>query len=246
MKHILKCSLTSIKSHTATSQVLTNRSRALSYLPYVIDNGYKYYKELTKSIEQRIESFYICVIDKFTTNEVAIGVRDEVQSLYDSSNTMFQQQTGDKEAVRSDLICWLDGKERMTSHIKVLKRSINTLITSLHFDKIPKVTHFTRFQISCFPKKGFGYAVHVDNPNNNGCLLTVVYYCNENYNRKKDGGIHRFFIYDKKTVVDIEPKFNRAVIYWSDFRVAHGTCVCHRQLFSLTSWYFNNMQTSSI
>ena len=233
IEHISKCELTKTKTLPIVQDITLNDKE----LP-VIENGFKMYEELARYVQEIMEVNYICIIDNYASEEVAIGVIDELKYLYSSSELLFYKAEND--AYRSDMVYWLHGKERRTSHIKLLKRSINTLIKAIKFDNIPQITHFTHFQISCFPMNSFGYVVHVDNPNNNGCLLTVVYYCNEKYDRDIDGGVQRFFIYDKKVSFDIEPKFNRAVIYWSDLRVAHGTCKCHQELFSLTSWYFNS------
>ena len=238
MEHRVKCSLASkdVMKSPITTTVLDN---GIKTPPYLIQNGLKICNQLPKVIKKSLENCHVCVIDNYIGDEVAFRIRDEIQSLHDSPHCFHKAGRGYNETLRSDLVCWLQGNEPTTSHIKILKRSINTLVTSIHFEKIPSVTHFTHFQISVFPKGSYGYAVHVDNHNDNGCLLTVVYYCNENYERKKDGGVHRLFLYDKKTVVDIEPKMNRLVIYWSDLRVVHETRACHRELFSLTSWYFN-------
>ena len=244
MKHRIKCSFARKKPSVPTALGCNITDTPL---PYVIPNGLTAnYQELPTSIKQRLDEFYICVIDNYASKEVAMGVKDELLYLSDSTQSHFYQAgLGGNENRRSGLVYWMNGKEPKTAYINILKRSINTLMTSLKFNEIPNITHFTHFQVTCFPEKSFGYATHVDNPSNNGCLLTVVYYCNENYNRKKDGGVHRFFLYDKRSVVDIEPRFNRIVIYWSDVRVAHGTCRCFRRLFSLSSWYFNSIDKST-
>lgn len=128
-------------------------------------------------------------------------------------------------------------------YVKILKHSINGLIMSTKFKNIPPIIAFSHFQASCFMNGSSGYAVHVDNPNNNGCLLTVKYFCNKDYNREEDCGEYRIFLPERRSVLDIEPKYNRLLVYWSDFRVAHGTRRSRRDLYSLSSWYFNELKT---
>ena len=211
-----------------------------SSLPPFINGGIKDGNQLQRLVERNLDDYFICIIDNFIGEKEAKGVTNEIKALYKANGYFHNSGPGYDKDARSDFVYWLHDNEKTTKHINILKRSINILMTSLRFDNIAPIKNFTRFQASCFPQKSSGYDVHVDNPNNNGCLLSAVYYCNEDYNRKKHGGVHRFFLYDKKTVLDVSPKLNRLVIYWSDFRVAHGFCRCWQDMFSLSSWYFND------
>lgn len=71
-----------------------------------------------------------------------------------------------------------------------------------------------------------------------GRLLTLVYYPNKNYNQKEYGGLNRFYTKNATRCINVEPKYNRFVIYWSDLRVLTETLPTYRNVFSLTCWYF--------
>lgn len=222
-------------------QSLKQKRRMLPFCQtYYIEDGFKSYNYLPSHIAECLHKYHICVIDNYIGNEVAIGVKNETSSLVQSPKLVLHRKGKYKaEKFDSELVYWLTGEERAISYIKILKRSLNLLLTSIKFEDTPKITSYTRFQISCNTRKSPGVDVHVDNVNDNGSLLTVVYYCNEKYS-KSHGGEERFFLYDLKSVVDVEPKFNRLVIYWSDFRVAHGTCKSFKDLVSLKAWYLQD------
>ena len=95
-------------------------------------------------------------------------------------------------------------------------------------------------QISCFPKNSSGYLPHIDNPNKNGRILTFVYYPNEKYEVEDYGGLSRFYVNARTEMVEVEPKQNRLVIYWSDDRVVTETLPTYRDVFSLSCWFLGS------
>ena len=62
----------------------------------------------------------MCVIDNFVDTEVAVKAREEVQTLFNSPCVEFRKPKCDQEAIRSDLLCWLEGYKH-TPHIKQIK-----------------------------------------------------------------------------------------------------------------------------
>ena len=215
------------------------------------------YEHLSKVICDVLNDVGVCVIDNYIRNKcVADLVVSEVKQLYATPDLFYKADEHlrcdqkNNESFRSDYVYWLNDKETTSiSHCSKLEKSFEVLMAScVKMKLIPRLSHKSRFQVSCFPEKSFGYKKHTDNSNNNGRLLTIVYYCNASYDRATSGGLHRFHVYDNnisKKVIDVEPKFNRAVIYWSDTRIVNETLHCQQDLFSLTSWYFSSLTEST-
>ena len=206
---------------------------------YVIENGYKMLRGLSASTVEILEKFDICIIDDYVGLDLADGVYNEVNKLMKSGCFSKQLDCDKLSKFRSDSVYWLNNYGSNTKYLKILKHSINNFILSLDLKYVNKITHYTHFQISHYHKENFGFTVHVDNPNDNGCLLSVIFFCNKYYDQNKDGGAERIFLPDKRSIIDVEAKFNRLLVYWSDNRVAHGTCKILRHSFTLSAWYFN-------
>ena len=86
-----------------------------------------------------------------------------------------------------------------------------------------------------------GYKPHIENPNNNGRLLSVVYYTNKNYTKIEDEGLVRFYLKNNTRFIEVEPSFNTAVIHWSDQRVIKEILSSNsRDLYHVTSWFFGS------
>lgn len=189
----------------------------------------------------------LCVIDNFLPEAIARKINEETIDLHSTPGVFYEALSFSCKRVfnryRSDRICWISGREPSCKHLKILIDSLTQTITMLVQqnnlqEQEAIVTHKSHIQVSCNPANSFGYLKHVDNPDKNGRLITAIYYANENYNRDKDGGITRFYVQRKCKYFDVEPKFNRAVIHWSDDRIASRTFTSSRDIFSFTSWFF--------
>uniref|UniRef100_A0A8C2J5X7 hypoxia-inducible factor-proline dioxygenase n=1 Tax=Cyprinus carpio TaxID=7962 RepID=A0A8C2J5X7_CYPCA len=93
--------------------------------------------------------------------------------------------------------------------------------------------------VACYPGDGTGYVRHVDNPNGDGRCVTCIYYLNKNWDAKKDGGLLRIFPDGTAQFADIEPKFDRLLLFWSDRRNPHEVQPAHATRYAITVWYFD-------
>ncbi|CAB1348620.1 unnamed protein product [Coregonus sp. 'balchen'] len=75
--------------------------------------------------------------------------------------------------------------------------------------------------VACYPGNGTGYIRHVDNPNSDGRCITCIYYLNKNWDVKVQGGLLQIYPEGKSVVANIEPLFDRLLIFWSDRRNPH-------------------------
>ncbi|CAB1347598.1 unnamed protein product, partial [Coregonus sp. 'balchen'] len=84
--------------------------------------------------------------------------------------------------------------------------------------------------VACYPGNGTGYIRHVDNPNGDGRCITCIYYLNKNWDVKVQGDLSR----GESVVANIEPLFDRLLIFWSDRRNPHEGVS-----YAITVWYFD-------
>ncbi|KTF80310.1 hypothetical protein cypCar_00022596 [Cyprinus carpio] len=75
--------------------------------------------------------------------------------------------------------------------------------------------------VACYPGNGTGYVRHVDNPNGDGRCITCIYYLNKNWDAKVHGGLLQIIPEGRNVVANIEPLFDRLLIFWSDRRNPH-------------------------
>ena len=201
------------------------------------------YEELVSFVHKALYKTGLCVIDNYVHANIAAGVTEETINLYQTPGTFraadrmnTNKEHTNSHVYRSDEVTWITGKEQHCKYIEKLCKTFDNLVSSLELERSP--THKSNIQVSCFPNNTMGYVSHIDNPSDNGRLLTTVYHCNRNYERELHGGVSRYYFLNGK-FVDVEPQFNRAVIHWSDRRIFHETLQCREQIFSLTSWYLD-------
>lgn len=189
----------------------------------------------------------VCVLDHFLPDINAESVRKEVETLYNEESSKI---VSNDLQHRGDETAWVDHKDSQKSNIQILSKAFENLILSMA--RLPelrkrkfRVTHKSHLQVSRFKHGRKGYKPHIENPNDNGRLLSVAYFTNKEYLRNEHHGLVRFFLKSRTKVAEIEPKFNVAVIYWSDKRVVKEvTPTQNRELYHMTSWFFGSCENS--
>ena len=211
----------------------------INILPYQREYlGFTTYNDLKR--------YGVCVVDNFLKGNLARQLFTFVESLSSSNGLLHDPMVSLSNArsrsysrYRDDYITWLSGCENGYPCIEILRSCLNTIIKlfyrySLSQNEKYSITHRSAVQVSCFPANGMGYKLHSDNPNENGRLLTLVYHCNIGYEKTISEGCSRVFT-NSKHYIDVEPKFNRLVIYWSSNYLEVQPC--KSSLYSLTTWY---------
>ncbi|CAL9686660.1 unnamed protein product [Knipowitschia caucasica] len=145
-----------------------------------------------------------------------------------------------RSAVRGDVTAWCCGEERDCEALKVLLRTMDHLVSETARSLQRTISHRSKAMFACFPGGGAGYVKHVDNPNNDGRCLTCIYYLNKDWSSSVQGGALRMFPEGKSFVVDIEPLFDRLLLFWSDRRNPHQVLPSYAPRFAVTVWYFDS------
>ena len=186
----------------------------------------------------------VCVLNNFLPETLAESVRDEVEGLYNRPDT--KRTKGDMR-YRTDEVAWIGTQDLKNKSVQKLSHALQKLVASMrHLNELKphrfKITHQSHLQVSRFPKASkLGYKPHIENPNNNGRLLSATYFTNKGYSQIPDEGQVRFYLEKNTKYVEVEPNFNTAVIYWSDRRLIKEVLPSNaKDLFHITTWFFGS------
>ncbi|XP_055496540.1 egl nine homolog 3 isoform X1 [Leucoraja erinacea] len=199
-----------------------------------------------------MNQYGVCFVDNFLGHKIGDKILEEVIALHQSGNfedgvLAGQSTSSDKEltastnkTIRGDKITWVQGTETGCASIGQLLQRMDKLI--LHADG--KLGHYKirgrhKAMVACYPGHGTGYVRHVDNPTGDGRCVTCIYYLNKNWDAKVDGGILRIAPEGKSYVVDVEPIFDRLLLFWSDRRNPHEVQPTYSVRYAITVWYFD-------
>lgn len=191
----------------------------------------------------------ICVKDHFLGETLGSRVLDEVELLNHSGKfrdgQLVSQRTIPSKNIRGDQIAWVEGKEPGCENIGTLMSRIDEVI--MHCSgKLGSyiINGRTKAMVACYPGNGMGYVRHVDNPNRDGRCLTCIYYLNQNWDTKVHGGLLQIFPEGRSVVANIEPLFDRLLIFWSDRRNPHEVKPAYATRYAITVWYFDAKERS--
>ncbi|KAM8953508.1 prolyl hydroxylase EGLN2 [Pelodytes ibericus] len=191
-----------------------------------------------------MEYYGICVRDHFLGDALGSRVLDEVELLNSSGKfrdgQLVTQRTIPSKNIRGDQIAWVEGKEPGCENIGVLMSRIDEVI--MHCSgKLGSyiINGRTKAMVACYPGNGMGYVRHVDNPNRDGRCLTCIYYLNQHWDTQVHGGLLQIFPEGRSVVANIDPIFDRLLIFWSDRRNPHEVKPAYAMRYAITVWYFD-------
>lgn len=231
-------------------EVALNNSTA----PFLHDIQDDVQEEMCKNVIQDLSQYGLCVLDNFLGSELGSKVLEEVLHIKNEGALRDGQLVSTKgkaqkdlKTIRSDKICWVDGKEHNCKHIGYLIRKVDTLITRankmLNNGKLGQynINGRTKAMVACYPGSGAHYVKHVDNPNRDGRCITSIYYLNIDWDTHRSGGLLRIFPegWCEDKVADIEPLFDRLLFFWSDRRNPHEVQPAYATRYAITLWYFD-------
>ncbi|XP_041660349.1 prolyl hydroxylase EGLN2 [Cheilinus undulatus] len=188
----------------------------------------------------------ICVKDNFLGPELGDLVLEEVEALNRSGKfrggQLVSQKSIPSRSIRGDQIAWVEGQEPGCQTIGTLMAYIDEAV--MHSATNGQlgdcvINGRTKAMVACYPGNGAGYVRHVDNPNGDGRCITCIYYLNKNWDVKKQGGLLQIYPEGKNVVANIEPLFDRLLIFWSDRRNPHEVKPAYATRYAITVWYFD-------
>lgn len=186
----------------------------------------------------------MCVVDNFLGLDTGLGILDNVKALHKTGRftdgQLVSQKSDSTKDIRGDQITWIEGREPGCEKIRFLMSRMDELIRHCT-GKLGnyKINGRTKAMVACYPGNGTGYVRHVDNPNGDGRCVTCIYYLNKDWNVKEHGGLLRIFPEGKAQFADIEPKFDRLLLFWSDRRNPHEVQPAYATRYAITVWYFD-------
>ncbi|XP_037315921.2 prolyl hydroxylase EGLN2 isoform X1 [Pungitius pungitius] len=188
----------------------------------------------------------ICVKDDFLGPQLGARVLEEVEALNRGGKFRGGQLVSQKSIpsgnIRGDQIAWVEGREPGCETIAALMAYIDeSVMYSAANGQLGDciINGRTKAMVACYPGNGAGYVRHVDNPNGDGRCITCIYYLNKNWDVKKQGGLLQIYPEGKNVVANIEPQFDRLLIFWSDRRNPHEVKPAFATRYAITVWYFD-------
>lgn len=188
----------------------------------------------------------ICVKDNFLGAQLGDSVLEEVEVLNRSGKfrggQLVSQNSIPSRSIRGDQIAWVEGREPGCESIGGLMAYIDEAVMySAANGQLGDcvINGRTKAMVACYPGNGAGYVRHVDNPNGDGRCITCIYYLNKNWDVEKQGGLLQIYPEGKNVVANIEPLFDRLLIFWSDRRNPHEVKPAYATRYAITVWYFD-------
>nr|XP_019944039.1 PREDICTED: egl nine homolog 1-like [Paralichthys olivaceus]XP_019944040.1 PREDICTED: egl nine homolog 1-like [Paralichthys olivaceus] len=188
----------------------------------------------------------ICVKDNFLGLQLGDRVLEEVEVLNHSGKfqggQLVSQRSIPSGNIRGDQIAWVEGHEPGCESITALMAHIDEAVMySAANGQLGDcvINGRTKAMVACYPGNGAGYVRHVDNPKGDGRCITCIYYLNKNWDVKKQGGLLQIYPEGKNVVANIEPLFDRLLIFWSDRRNPHEVKPAYATRYAITVWYFD-------
>ncbi|KPP61918.1 Egl nine2-like [Scleropages formosus] len=170
----------------------------------------------------------ICVKDGFLGLPLGERVLKEVEILNQSGSfrggQLVSQRAIPSRSIRGDQIAWVEGHEPGCKNIGLLMAHIDEAVMySAMNGQLGNcvINGRTKAMVACYPGDGTGYVRHVDNPNRDGRCITCIYYLNKDWDFKVHGGLLQIYPEGQNMVANIEPLFDRLLIFWSDRRNPH-------------------------
>ncbi|XP_038645253.1 prolyl hydroxylase EGLN3-like [Scyliorhinus canicula] len=189
----------------------------------------------------------ICIKDNFLGERLGSKILLDVLSLHQNGTLMDGKVVSPlsipTRSIRGDKIAWVDGKEESCSNIGLLMARLDELIlysTGRLGNYI--INGRTKAMVACYPGHGTGYVRHIDNPNGDGRCVTCIYYLNRDWDIHVHGGLLQIFLENRSEVANIEPLFDRLLIFWSDRRNPHEVKPAFTTRYAITVWYFDGKE----
>ncbi|EEH60256.1 uncharacterized protein MICPUCDRAFT_12779, partial [Micromonas pusilla CCMP1545] len=199
-------------------------------------------------IDERLNDENFVVVDGFLPREDVIKLKREVKRAHETGHMTPGVLAGGKAGnatqytmkhVRGDHVGWFSGTEADIGWelLPAAMKKTDTLVNELGKlgGECSHVSSRSQAMCSVYPGGGARYVRHVDNPDQNGRLVTALIYLNESW-EEGDGGELRAA---PVKLVDVAPLGGRLVLFKSNARVPHEVLAANADRYAVTLWYFH-------
>ncbi|CAB3397958.1 unnamed protein product [Caenorhabditis bovis] len=204
---------------------------------------------ISEHVIRSLNEFGWAVVDNFLGKNHTRATAQEIESLYTrglfSAGQLMEAKNKDEvhiKDIRSDRIYWYDGNDPRAhgaDTVRLLISMIDSVIQHFKQRIDYNIGGRSRAMLAIYPGNGTRYVKHVDNPVKDGRCITTIYYCNENWDMGKDGGTLRLYPETSMTPMDIDPRADRLVFFWSDRRNPHEVMPVYKPRYAITIWYMD-------
>ncbi|XP_026577271.1 egl nine homolog 2 [Pseudonaja textilis] len=186
----------------------------------------------------------LCVKDAFLGEALGGQILAQVEGLHRGGKFQDGQlalrRAGPARRIRGDQVAWVEGREPGCRAIGALMARLDELILQCAGQLGGyEINGRTKAMVACYPGNGLGYVRHVDNPHGDGRCVTCIYYLNQKWDSKVHGGLLQIFPEGRSVVANIDPIFDRLLIFWSDQRNPHQVKPAFATRYAITVWYFD-------
>lgn len=211
--------------------------------------------KLADYVNSELNTNGFCILNDFLPEDTASNILSEVKALDGSGIFKDGQLSGgltsseddekySEKKIRGDRIKWIEGSEPNVASIKELMTHVDNLVVKCSGVASCTLGRYdiqgrTKAMVACYPGNQTGYIRHIDNPDEDGRCLTSILYLNKGWT-DSDGGKLR--IYKTACKYDVEPLFNRLLLFWSDVRTPHEVLPSNAIRYAITMWYFDKKQ----
>ncbi|XP_062311473.1 prolyl hydroxylase EGLN2-like isoform X1 [Osmerus eperlanus] len=237
---------TPVSPATLPAQTSPVKANGILALPSPAGPGWSADCVAQQYIVSCMKYYGICVKDHFLGERLGERVLQEVEILNSSGKfcggQLVSQRSIPSRNIRGDQIAWVEGCEPGCGAIGVLMAHIDeAVMRSAANGQLGDcvINGRTKAMVACYPGNGTGYVRHVDNPNGDGRCITCIYYLNKGWDVKVHGGLLQIYPEGKSVVANIEPLFDRLLIFWSDRRNPHEVKPAFSTRYAITVWYFD-------
>ncbi|CAJ1365356.1 unnamed protein product, partial [Effrenium voratum] len=209
-------------------------------------------------LAKQLDEVGFVVVDDFLPDPLVRALKASNLRLYEQSDMQKGATTGGNERVgifhRGDVLKWIgyDGETEASRSVSAFTAQVEDAMTRLahHGEKaapktaaaIKGVRWRSETMLTCYPGESRArYFRHTDNSSGNGRLLTALIYLNEDW-KPGDGGELRLFYPGEKNLkvrMEVEPIWNRLLLFWSDDRSPHEVLSACRDRFAATVWLYD-------
>lgn len=209
-------------------------------------------------LAKQLDEVGFVIIDDFLPENMARAMKASNMKLYEESEMQEGATTGGSERVgiphRGDVLKWIgyDGESEasrcVSAFVEHIEQSMLAIgdAASMVAPEVARAVSSVKWRsetmLTCYPGKNRArYFRHTDNSSGNGRLLTALVYLNENW-QQGDGGELRLFYPGEKNLkvrMEVEPLWNRLLLFWSDDRSPHEVLSTCKDRFAATVWFYD-------